>query len=117
MLLIYCPYCEEERSELEFRHGGDAHIARPTNMADITDEEFQEFFFLCDNPKGLIFERWRHIHGCGRFFNAARDTVSDKFVMSYKAGEPKPDLSKLAAGSDPAASANRPQARDAGGES
>jgi len=93
MLLIYCPYCEEERSELEFRHGGDAHIARPTNMADITDEEFQEFFFLRENPKGLIFERWRHIHGCGRFFNAARDTVSDKFVMSYKAGEPKPDLS------------------------
>jgi sarcosine oxidase, subunit delta len=73
MLLIYCPYCEEERSELEFRHGGDAHIARPTNMADITDEEFQEFFF-----------------------NAARDTVSDKFVMSYKAGEPKPDLPGVA---------------------
>ncbi|ANH05306.1 MULTISPECIES: sarcosine oxidase subunit delta [Shinella] len=93
MLLIYCPYCEEERSELEFRHGGDAHIARPTNIADITDEEFQDYFFLRDNPKGLIFERWRHIHGCGRFFNAARDTVSDKFVMSYKAGEPKPNLS------------------------
>ena len=92
MLLIHCPYCEEERSELEFRHGGDAHIARPTNMADITDEEFEAFFFLRDNPKGLIFERWRHVHGCGRFFNAARDTVSDKFFASYKAGEPKPDL-------------------------
>ena len=95
MLLIRCPYCGE-RPESEFRHGGDAHIARPTNMADITDEEFQEFFFLRDNPKGLIFERWRHIHGCGRFFNAARDTVSDKFLMSYKAGEPKPDLPGVA---------------------
>ncbi|QRM56704.1 sarcosine oxidase subunit delta [Sinorhizobium sp. BG8] len=93
MLLIHCPYCEEDRSELEFRHAGDAHIARPTNIADITDAEFEAFFFLRDNPKGLIFERWRHIHGCGRFFNAARDTVSDKFLMSYKAGEPKPDLS------------------------
>jgi len=90
MLLIYCPYCEEERSELEFRHGGDAHIARPTDIADVTDAEFEDYFFLRDNPKGLIFERWRHIHGCGRFFNAARDTVSDKFYMSYKAGEPKP---------------------------
>ncbi len=29
MLLIYCPYCQEERSELEFRGAGDAHIARP----------------------------------------------------------------------------------------
>ncbi|MDX3927685.1 MAG: sarcosine oxidase subunit delta [Shinella sp.] len=92
MLLIYCPYCEEERSELEFRHAGDAHIVRPGNIADISDEEFEEYFFLRDNPKGLIFERWRHIHGCGRFFNAARDTVSDKFLTSYKAGEPKPDL-------------------------
>src|SRR6218665_3668098 len=91
MLLIYCPYCEEERSELEFRHGGDAHIARPTNMADITDEEFQEFFFLRDNPKGLIFERWRHIHGCGRFFNAARDTVSDTYFKSYEADQHTPD--------------------------
>jgi sarcosine oxidase subunit delta len=32
------------------------------------------------------------MHGCGRFFNAARDTVSDKFLTTYKAGEPKPDL-------------------------
>ncbi|TIS01342.1 MAG: sarcosine oxidase subunit delta, partial [Mesorhizobium sp.] len=31
MLLIRCPYCEEERPELEFRNAGEAHIARPTN--------------------------------------------------------------------------------------
>ncbi|MDO9415222.1 sarcosine oxidase subunit delta [Pararhizobium sp.] len=92
MLLIYCPYCEDERAELEFRHGGDAHIARSTDIASISDEAFEEFFFLRDNVKGVTFERWRHIHGCGRFFNAARDTVSDKFIVSYKAGEPKPDL-------------------------
>ena len=92
MLLIYCPYCEEERSELEFRHAGDAHIVRSPNIAAISDVEFAEYFFLRDNPKGLAFERWRHIHGCGRFFNAARDTVSDRFVTVYKAGEPKPDL-------------------------
>ncbi|MBX4991240.1 sarcosine oxidase subunit delta [Rhizobium binae] len=96
MLLIHCPYCQEERSELEFRGAGDAHIARPTDMASISDEEFEAYFFLRDNPKGLIFERWRHIHGCGRFFNAVRDTVSDKFIMTYKAGEPKPDLGAAA---------------------
>jgi sarcosine oxidase subunit delta len=96
MLLIHCPYCQEERSELEFRNAGDAHIARPENIASISDEEFEAYFFLRDNPKGLIFERWRHIHGCGRFFNAARDTVSDKFVMTYKAGEPKPQIGDAA---------------------
>ena len=29
-----------------------------------------------------------------RFFNAVRDTVTDKFVMTYKAGEPKPDSAR-----------------------
>ena len=94
MLLIRCPYCEDERPELEFRHAGEAHIARPTNMADISDEDFEKFFFIRDNPKGVTFERWRHIHGCARFFNAARDTVTDKILMTYKAGEPKPDIAQ-----------------------
>ena len=26
MLVIKCPYCEEERAELEFRAAGEAHI-------------------------------------------------------------------------------------------
>ena len=95
MLLIRCPYCEEERPELEFRGAGEGHIARPANIAEIPDEEFEAFFFLRDNPRGITFERWRHIHGCGRFFNAARDTVSDKFLTTYKAGEPKPDLGAI----------------------
>ncbi|MFB2550297.1 sarcosine oxidase subunit delta [Ensifer soli] len=93
MLLIHCPYCEEDRSELEFRAAGEAHIARPENIAEISDEAFAEYFFLRDNPKGLIYERWRHMNGCGRFFNAVRHTVTDDFVTTYKAGLPKPDLS------------------------
>lgn len=92
MLLIRCPYCEEERPELEFRHGGEAHIARPTDIAAISDDDFEKFFFIRDNLKGVVFERWRHVHGCGRFFNAARDSVSDKFFTTYKAGEKKPSI-------------------------
>jgi sarcosine oxidase subunit delta len=90
MLLIHCPYCEEDRPEIEFRNAGEAHIARPENIAGITDEEFENYFFIRTNPKGLHFERWRHTHGCARFFNAARDTVSDKFVKTYKMGEARP---------------------------
>jgi sarcosine oxidase subunit delta len=92
MLLIHCPYCEEDRPELEFRHAGQAHLVRPANMAEISDEEFESYFFIRDNPKGLTYERWRHIHGCARFFNAVRDTITDKFVTTYKAGEKKPAL-------------------------
>ncbi len=95
MLLIHCPYCQEDRSELEFRGSGDAHIDRPQNIAEISDEEFAEFFYMRDNPKGLIFERWRHVSGCGKFFRAIRHTVSDKFVMTYRQDEPKPDQSTI----------------------
>jgi sarcosine oxidase subunit delta len=49
------------------------------------------------NPRGTHYERWRHINGCGRFFNAVRDTVSDKFAMTYKAGEPRPALAETPA--------------------
>jgi len=95
MLLIHCPYCGEDRPEVEFRHAGEAHIVRPSDIAGISVEAFEAFLFLRDNPKGVTFERWRHVHGCGRFFNAARDTVSDKFLATYKAGEPRPDAAAL----------------------
>ncbi len=95
MLLIHCPYCDEERPEVEFRHAGEAHLVRPENIADIPDEAFENYFFIRSNPKGVVYERWRHIHGCARFFNAARDTVSDRFLITYKAGEPKPDARRL----------------------
>jgi len=94
MLLIYCPYCQQELPETEFHGEGEAHIVRPDNMAEISDEDFKRFFFIRDNKKGLVYERWRHVHGCGRFFNAVRHSVSDKFLMTYKAGEPKPKPTK-----------------------
>ncbi|MEM1376287.1 MAG: sarcosine oxidase subunit delta [Pseudomonadota bacterium] len=92
MLLIYCPYCEEYLPEIEFQYAGEAHISRPEDITSLTDEQFSKFLFYRDNPKGIAFERWRHVHGCGRFFNAVRDTMSDKFLMTYKAGEPKPEF-------------------------
>ncbi len=101
MLLIHCPYCQEDRPELEFQHAGEAHIVRPSDIASIDDAAFEQMFFLRENPKGLAYERWRHIHGCGRFFNAVRDTVSDRFLTTYKAGEPRPDAAALAGKTPP----------------
>jgi sarcosine oxidase subunit delta len=91
MLLIPCPYCGA-RPELEFRNGGHAHIRRDPAAAD--DAAWADFLFMRDNPKGIIAERWRHAAGCGRFFNLLRDTVSDRILVSYKVGEPKPELAK-----------------------
>ncbi|HTR13354.1 MAG TPA: sarcosine oxidase subunit delta [Roseiarcus sp.] len=92
MLLIPCPYCGMERPEIEFRNGGEAHIARPADPAATSDAEWAEYLFFRQNPKGVIAERWRHVSGCGRFFNSLRDTVSDRILAVYKAGEPRPDV-------------------------
>ncbi|WP_265517172.1 sarcosine oxidase subunit delta [Nitratireductor luteus] len=95
MLLIRCPYCEETLPEAEFTYAGEAHIIRPERPSDQTDEQWEEYLFIRTNVKGAHYERWRHMHGCGRFFNAVRDTVSDRFLTTYKAGAPRPDLSTL----------------------
>ncbi|MCO8146356.1 sarcosine oxidase subunit delta [Rhodovulum tesquicola] len=92
MLLIHCPYCDETLPEAEFAYAGEAHIARPADPMATSDEEWRDFLFIRTNAKGPHYERWRHVHGCGRFFNAIRDTVSDRFLMTYKAGEARPAL-------------------------
>jgi sarcosine oxidase subunit delta len=86
MLLIACPYCGE-RPELEFAHGGQAHIARPAKPSAADAQEWTRFLYIRDNTKGLYAERWRHSHGCGKFFNAVRDTTTDHFIATYKVGE------------------------------
>jgi sarcosine oxidase subunit delta len=85
MLLIECPYCGP-RPEIEFAYGGEAHIARPADPMSLDDEAWAAFLYLRSNPRGTHAERWRHIHGCGRFFNVRRDTLSDKIAATYRIG-------------------------------
>ena len=94
MLLIPCPYCGP-RAEIEFRYGGEAHVARAKDPSALDDEALCSYLYLRTNPKGLHAERWCHIHGCGRFFNVIRDTVSDRVLLSYRVGEPKPDFAAI----------------------
>jgi sarcosine oxidase, subunit delta len=58
----------------------------------VSDADWAEFLYFRSNPKGVFAERWRHVSGCGRFFNCLRDAVSDRILAVYKAGEPRPDL-------------------------
>ncbi|HEV2230318.1 MAG TPA: sarcosine oxidase subunit delta [Steroidobacteraceae bacterium] len=89
MLLIQCPYCGE-RPEPEFVYGGQAHIARPAHPASASLEEWTDYLYRRDNTRGVHAERWRHTHGCGRFFNALRDTGTDRFLATYRVGEQPP---------------------------
>jgi sarcosine oxidase subunit delta len=89
MLLIPCPYCGP-RPELEFSYGGEAGIARPADPSALDDAQWADFLYQRKNPRGPHDERWRHTHGCGRFFNARRNTVTDLFAGSWKVGEVAP---------------------------
>ena len=89
MLLVPCPWCGP-RPEIEFRHAGEAHIPRPSHPPSVSDAEWADFLYSRSNQKGLHLERWRHTFGCGRFFNCARDTVTDQIEQCYKPGEAPP---------------------------
>jgi sarcosine oxidase subunit delta len=89
MLLIPCPFCGP-RDESEFSYGGEAHIARPADSWALSDQDWADYLFMRTNPKGRHAERWRHSHGCGRWFNALRDTVTHEIAATYKIGEPQP---------------------------
>ncbi len=89
MLVIDCPYCGT-RNEIEFSHAGEAHLSRKPD--EPSDDVWGAYLYGRSNPKGVHAERWRHTHGCGQFFNALRDTTTDRFLAVYKVGEPRPDL-------------------------
>jgi sarcosine oxidase subunit delta len=89
MLLIPCPWCGN-RPENEFRYGGQAQVVRPVDPASVDDGVWVAYLYWRDNPKGRHTERWRHVHGCGRFFNCFRDTVTDQIAGTYKSGEAPP---------------------------
>lgn len=93
MLLIPCPYCGE-RDETEFSYGGEAHIARPKDPEKLSDAEWADYVFMRPNSKGVLLERWVHSHGCRRWFNLARDTVTYQIHAVYRMGEKPPRVPK-----------------------
>jgi sarcosine oxidase subunit delta len=89
MLVIHCPYCGD-RPELEFAYAGQAHLTRAADPSSQSDAELAAFLYERVNVKGVHAERWRHVRGCAKFFNALRDTTTDQFVVTYKSGMPRP---------------------------
>ena len=63
MLLLECPYCGAKCEETELSPGGEAHIKRYGPGS--SDQDFEAYLFMRENPKGVHFERWRHVYGCG----------------------------------------------------
>ena len=89
MLLIPCPWCGE-RDEVEFSYGGAAHVSFPADPEALDDAEWARFLFFRPNPRGSFAERWNHVHGCRRWFDVVRDTVTHEIAGSYPPGAPRP---------------------------
>ena len=95
MLVVTCPVCGAEGDETDFHAGGQAHVRRPAthDPLNVMDEDQRDYLFIRHNPKGLHFERWRCDRGCGKWFHAARDTVTMEFKAFYDIAElPPADL-------------------------
>ena len=74
MLLISCPHCGP-RDQREFAYGGDATVSRP-DPGTASSDEWNEYIYLRDNPKGPHLEYWQHIAGCRAWVKVARDTLT-----------------------------------------
>ncbi len=83
MLILECPYCGVKAEETELTPGYEAHLKR--FGAGSSDREFEDYMFARKNPKGVHFERWRHVYGCGKWFLAARDTNTLEVFGTYPA--------------------------------
>ena len=88
MLILTCPYCGVAAEETELSPGGEAHLTRYGPGS--SDEEFEGYLFRRENPKGVHFERWRHANGCGKWFHAARCTVTLEVFGTYPAQTTEP---------------------------
>ncbi len=92
MLTLTCPYCGVAAEETELAPGGEAHLTRFGPGS--SDDDFEAYLFSRSNPKGVHFERWRHAYGCGKWFLAARCTVTLEVFGTYPAQcfAPPPEL-------------------------
>jgi len=86
MLRIPCPWCGV-RDQNEFRFGGEANLARPAEPSTVSDQQWVEYLYYRENPKGLHKERWLHSFGCRRWFNVERNTVTHEITASYAIGQ------------------------------
>jgi sarcosine oxidase subunit delta len=101
MLILHCPYCGVDADETDLHAGGEAHLTRfgPGSSED----EFHDYLFQRANPKGVHFERWRHVYGCGKWFHAARSTTTLEVYGTYSAQtlEPPKDIKDAITAKEP----------------
>jgi sarcosine oxidase subunit delta len=77
--LLPCPNCGPRRVD-EFSYGGELQ-QRPA--AAVTAAAWGQYLYGRRNVAGLQSEWWYHRLGCGRWFLAERDTVTNRVQRTY----------------------------------
>lgn len=91
-MLIPCPCCGN-RDVSEFTYLGDAKVRRP-DPAKASEQDWTDFIYQRDNPRGAHSELWQHIGGCRLVIEVARNTLTHEIMASklrgpYGADKPK----------------------------
>ena len=83
-MLIKCPHCGTRPSE-EFTYLGDASVVRPTSNDPASMDQWFDYVYLRDNPKGRMHEYWHHGGGCRSWLVAERDTATHEIFSTMTA--------------------------------
>ncbi len=78
-MLISCPHCGLRPVE-EFTFNGDAKPLRPESNDPATMEQWFDYVYLRDNPRGLIDEYTHHSGGCRAWLVVTRNTETHEIA-------------------------------------
>ena len=85
-MLIPCPHCGTRPVE-EFTFLGDASVQRPKTIDPSAMEQWYDYVYLRDNPKGRFDEYVHHSGGCRAWLVVTRDTDSHEVFGCVTAGD------------------------------
>jgi len=88
MLRLHWPCCGSESDETEVSPGCAAHLLRHGPGA--SEAVFDSYLFMRVISEVVHFECLRHVHGCGKWFLAARDTATLEVFGTYSAQTTRP---------------------------
>ncbi len=89
-MLIPCPHCGTRPVE-EFTFLGDASVNRPTTNDPASMDQWFDYVYLRDNPRGRFDEYVHHSGGCRAWLVVSRNTETHEVygcvtARQYKAG-------------------------------
>lgn len=77
---LTCPICGA-RDRREFYYQGDA-IALQRPAPDASDDAWEDYVHLRDNPAGETRDLWQHEGGCGAWIVVRRNTVTHEVLST-----------------------------------